>query len=99
MANNQPDYSFADFLKDEETKKQEALGTLLKVNDKISEAIFLLSGAIQSKILDEENLDISLGKLLLEQAKASLHDKIAELWKEKTSEQKEKIENSILGHP
>lgn len=100
MGNNQPYYSFEDFLKDEEEKKQIALGLLLRANDKISEARILLSRAIEDGLLDKDNLNVSLGSLLLEHSGSAIRDEIAEMWKNKPiKREEEKIENFVLGHP
>jgi hypothetical protein len=87
-------------LYNEVTKKQKALNVLFTVNNKISDAIFLLYTATHSGIVDKENLNVSLGTLLIEHAKAAFRDEITDLWKDKPLEKKEPIaESSVLGHP
>jgi hypothetical protein len=81
------------------TKKQKAVGALLKAKDKINDAVYILSTAIHSGILDSHNSDIMSAQSSLQTAKTCVEKELSDLWENKTPAQKENVPSSVLGHP
>ena len=83
----------------EATKKQKAVGALLKAKDKINDAVYILSTAIHSEILDSHNSDIMSAQSSLQTTKTYIDKGLSDLWENKTPAQKQNAPSSVLGHP
>jgi hypothetical protein len=84
---------------EKETRTQKELGALLKANDKISEALFILSTSVHSHILDADDPKVVAGLAGLRETATNIRSKITKLWAYPPVKKEDKVSGSVLGHP